>query len=84
MDALGAWLFRWLSDRGSSSPCGKKFFGNIFRARIFGPIPVLDGTGPAVLFMNRGTASSSRLGSVSSTANVTFAKSWLKEFADTK
>lgn len=84
MDALGAWLFRWLSDRGSSSPRGKEFFGNIFRARILGLYPYIDGTGPAVLFINRGTASSSRLGSVSPTANVTFAKSWLKEFAGTK
>lgn len=51
---------------------------------FLGLYPYIDGTGPAFLFMNRGTAPRSRIGSVSSTANLTFAKSWLKEFTATK
>lgn len=51
---------------------------------FLGLYPYIDGTGPAFLFMNRGTAPRSRIGSVSSTANLTFAKSWLKEFTAIK
>lgn len=63
-----------VAKNSSETFCGQEFLGLY---------PYIDGTGPAILFINRGTASSSRLGSVSSTANVTFAKSWLKEFAGT-
>lgn len=50
---------------------------------FLGLYPYIDGAAPTSLFINKGTAPRSRIGSGGATTDLRFVKSWLKEFVVT-